>query len=269
MLTVQLPFLIAWGALFFVPESLQWLLTKDMIKAKTELDRIAYWNNSIISEECALVSDENSLENVNISTNSEHNSPLKLFNTLKMAKKSIIIGYAWITLNIVNYAVLLDSGNLGSTSLYVNFVCIALVDVPAVLINYITLDRIGRKKGTIFPSLVCIVALSVLAWMPGNGNNTMARLSAAMVTRLFSSVSYFAMVTWTIEIYPTAIRSQGMGFAFAMAKVGLIITPWVIKSSKALSATAPQLLLLGLLSIQSGLLPLLPETNGKHLDSKT
>ena len=147
--------------------------------------RIGYWNNANMPNNCQLVTEDSIGKNEKNSVGTQHNSSLKLFDSFKMAKESIVIGYAWLTLNIVNYAVLLGSENLGLTSMYVNFVCIALVDIPAVLINYNTLDRIGRKKGTIFSSLICIFALAALTWVPNNNNTGLIRLSAAMVTRLF------------------------------------------------------------------------------------
>ena len=174
MLIVQLPFFVAWGSLFFVPESLQWLMAKNRTKVKNILTRIDYLNNTNMPHICQLVIEDsigNNERNERNSAGTHHNLSLNLFNSFKMAKESIIIGYAWLTLNIVNYAVLLGSENLGLTSMYINFVCIALVDIPAVLIDYNTLDRIGRKKGTIFSSLICIFALAALTWVRGHSKS--------------------------------------------------------------------------------------------------
>ena len=261
MLSVQVPFCVACGALFFVPESLQWLLENDRKKIQDVLSRIAYWNKMPIPN-CIVVPR-------NLDRTSRRTSPLYLFNTWKMARKSIIIGFAWITLHIVSYAVILDSQNLGFKSLYVNFVCLSLVEIPGILIPYYTLDRLGRKKSTLFSSLICVVAFGALALLPENDSTEIARLISAMVTRLFSLVAYCSMVTWTIESYPTFVRSQGIGFAFAMAKIGLLSTPWVLQSSKTLHPAAPKLLFLVLLLIQCGLFVLLPETNGNNLESQT
>ena len=151
------------------------------------------------------------------------------------------MGYAWITLFLVGYRVILDSQNLGSKSLYVNLICLSLVDVPGVLIPYLALIRIGRKKSSLFSSLVCTVSLA-LTLLPDNKSTEIARLIAAMFTRLFSLVAHCAISTLTLESYPTFARSQGIGFAFAMAKIGLLLTPWVLQSSKTLHTAAPQLL---------------------------
>ena len=73
MLSVQLPFILACGALFFVPESLQWLLKNDKHKIQDVLARIAYWNKMPIPN-CIVVP-------MTIDHTSRRTSPLYLFNT--------------------------------------------------------------------------------------------------------------------------------------------------------------------------------------------
>ena len=50
----------------------------------------------------------------------------------------------------------------------------------------------------------------------------------ATVGKLSLSVSLIVMVNMTVELFPTAVRSLGMGVAQVVGKIGSLVAPFVL-----------------------------------------
>ncbi|CAH1800723.1 unnamed protein product [Owenia fusiformis] len=95
------------------------------------------------------------------------------------------------------------------------FVCIPF--------NIIALDWIGRKR-CISISLFCasILFFCILICTPPIGTTIFIFGIRGFATSLFNSVYIY-----TTEVYPTAVRSLGLGSCSAMARLGAMTTPFV------------------------------------------
>jgi len=107
-------------------------------------------------------------------------------------------------------------------SLYFNFAMGSVSEVPATLIGAYLVDKIGRRKtlsgGYLLGGLACTFCV-VLA--PGSdGQKYTAMLGKFGITAAFSCIFVYAA-----ELFPTVLRSAGMGMSSTAARVGGMAAP--------------------------------------------
>ena len=255
----SLPFLILLPALSMVPESLTWLAAHGkIVDVKFALIKISNYNKKPLDQDI-------SLKIPKVPKRSRKTKPTDLFCTMQMALSSLIQGFMWFAVNMAYYGILLGSGDLSSGSVYLNFIYTSLVELPAVFAAYYALDKFGRKKSMIFCSTFGAVGCCVITAIPKYGSWHTVRLISGVIARFFVCILYAGIIPWSIELYPTIIRSQGIGYAYAMGRIGCIASPWVINSMKMLHHIAPWACLAFFLAMMALSITHLPETKGRPL----
>jgi len=252
------PFYLAVAACFFIPESLRWLLIHDKEDSAMDiLKRISIWNKKQLPGNIAL----------DTTRRVGYSSPRDLFSTKGMFTLTMICGLKWFTVSLVYYGIPMTSDDLTNGSMYVNFVLTCGIEIPALVFNGYASERFGRKAITIGSLLAAGLACLPIPFIPNDGGWHMLRLFFGVFGRLSMCVTYAAIYTWTIELYPTHLRSQGIGFGSITAKLGCTAMPWVVKTTKHLHYAVP-FATMGILSIVTCLLlSKLPETKGKDLSN--
>lgn len=86
-----------------------------------------------------------------------------------------------------------------------------------------------------------------------------------MAGKFFASNSFNGIYIWSVEIFPTSTRSEGMGFLQFAARVGSALAPLMVKVLKKTHHIAPFISLGALGSIGIVILFVLPETKGKKV----
>ena len=256
---VSLPYLLLLPAIWILPESLTWLIAHGKLEdAKIALARIGNWNKKELDQEINLKMPTFALQ-------SGQTNPCDLFCTKEMATSSLIQGLMWVAVNMAVYGILLGSADLSSGSLYLNFFYTSLAELPAVFVAYYTLDKFGRKKTMIFCSAFGSACCFGITAMPKIGIWHTGRLIAGVAGRFFACILYAGIIPWSIELYPTIIRSQGIGYVYAMGRIGCIASPWVINSMKVLHHIAPWACLAFFLALMAVSITHLPETKDRPL----
>ncbi|KAL3363499.1 hypothetical protein AABB24_012660 [Solanum stoloniferum] len=109
-------------------------------------------------------------------------------------------------------------------SLYTNVLINNLAEIPGTLLAAIMVDKVGRKFsvalmcGLSFLSLLLLLAPQLPAL-------TTALLFGA---RTFISGSFVIVDVYCREIYPTSVRSTGIGVANSVGRIGPMISPIVV-----------------------------------------
>ena len=239
----------------FVPESIRWLRLKGKSDEAMELlHRIGQRNNRPLPDDVCL-------EPIDQQDSTHKVSPLDLFRGVNIAIKSIIQGYNWLIFGMVYYGLSLASSDLGG-SLYRNYVLLSIVEFPAALLSIVGCDYFGRKKTVMHCCLIGSITCIIIGVIPRTENGIIARIAIAMVSKLFISASFDGVYTWAVEIYPTSIRSEGMGFLQITSRIGAASAPWVAKSLLKLHSNLPFYVMGGLALLSSLVMILLPETKG-------
>ncbi|XP_059174127.1 putative transporter SVOPL isoform X2 [Physella acuta] len=145
---------------------------------------------------------------------------------------------------------------------YTTMLLSSLGELISLPINFILMDKIGRRytgaicyfgTGFFFVLVQLKVSLGVLTML-------------LFFVRGFGSATFYFTYIYSSELYPTSIRTLGMGVASAIARLGAMITPFiaqVLLSTSIASAIWVYGVLCFLCSICCLLLPI--ETKGRAL----
>jgi len=242
----------------FIPESVRWLRLQNRTEDALEVfQRIAFWNKTKLEDGINLKDTSNELRVF-------RSSPLDLFRKRSLLKKTLIQGYAWMASGMIFYGLSLSADDLGG-SLYLNYILVSLVELPAILIAMYSCERFGRKTTIAVPMLLggLLCGLQAIT-QPGIVDNTSLKILLALLGKMFITMSFDSIYTWSAELYPTELRAEGLGFCQVTSRLGAAIAPWTVKGFRVLHRSAPFLVMCVLAVISAATLWILPETKGKE-----
>ncbi|KAK6034968.1 transporter, major facilitator family protein [Cooperia oncophora] len=257
---IALPSLIFFSYWWVVPESARWLVTKERYdEADKILHKAARINGSYVPERW--------WEQLMQTQNSKYQSfgIIDLVRTPKMRIRTLVCFFLWPVNTMMYYGLTMKS-DLGGGSLYINFAISALMEIPALLVVYFLIDRIGRRQLVAFGLLTAGLCL-VFNWVIGDDVSFYWGMLQMMITKGAVTVSYTAMYTYTSELFPTVIRNTAVGCCSTIARVGAIMSSymalWLVDSYGKLAMVIP----FTALSLIAGLLTavFLPETMNKPM----
>lgn len=186
---------------------------------------------------------------------------LDTVRTPKLRKRSLIMFFNWFTNALIFYGLNYNVGNLAG-NMYLNFFILIAVDFPSTAFCCYCLQRFGRRltysSYMLFGGVACLLALT----MPSSKDYQVAVIVFVMMAKFFIISSFNSVFVYTSELYPTVIRSNGVGLCSMIARIGGIIAPYVVLLAdfQDLKKTFP-LLIFGVLGIAAGVSAfLLPET---------
>ncbi|ODM97376.1 Organic cation transporter protein [Orchesella cincta] len=240
----------------FMPESIRWLLTNGKKEEAVKiLKKAAIINKTVISEtEFAQLSEEGKTKGTSLGI-------LEITRYPRTVIRSLNIFLSWFVNSGVYYGLALNSANLGGND-YVNFILSGAVEVPAYALLLLTLNRFGRKRVLCGCMLLAGIFLVACGFIPSEMTWLLVTLN--MIGKLFNAAAYAAIYMFAAELFPTVIRNGGMGVSSVMARVGGILSDYVILLQEVWKPLPH--LIFGGVSLTAGVLALLlPETLGKRL----
>ncbi|CAL8086657.1 unnamed protein product [Orchesella dallaii] len=255
-LALSLPGILFLSYYWFMPESIRWLLANGKKEEAVKiLKKAAITNKTIISEtEFSQLSEEEKLKG----------SSLRILDISRYPRtvlRSLNIFLSWFVNSGVYYGLALNSANLGGND-YVNFILSGAVEVPAYALLLLTLNRFGRKRVLCSCMMLAGTFLVACGFIPSELTWLLVTLN--MIGKMFNAAAYAAIYMFAAELFPTVIRNGGMGVSSVMARVGGILSDYVILLQEVWKPLPH--LIFGGVSLTSGMLALLlPETLGKRL----
>ncbi|XP_071963436.1 organic cation transporter protein-like [Antedon mediterranea] len=238
-----------------IPESARWLISQNRFdEAEKIMQKWAKVNKvdlpkDILDEEKELVEKQNDVTY----------SIFDLFRTSNMRKKTININYNWMVNSLVYYGLSLGTASLGGRD-YLAFVLSGAVEVPAFIIATPAIETYGRRPILCASMVLGGVACFTTVWVPYGWGRT----TVSLIGKFGIAASFAIIYVFSAELYPTPVRSAGMGISSMSARVGGILAPIILEIGK-LWPPLP-LMIFSLMSISAGLLSLLlPETLKKDL----
>ena len=145
-------------------------------------------------------------------------------------------------------------------SLYLNFILLAIIELPGIYIARMLSDKWGRKPTVIISIVFAGILCMVITCIPSSGNINVIRVIFGMVGKLLLAITINGLLVWTLELYPTQFRSQGMGFTQVTSRIGAGSAPWIAKGLRPFYHGLPFLTMGGPVLIVGILLLILPET---------
>ncbi|XP_056276830.1 solute carrier family 22 member 13-like isoform X2 [Pseudoliparis swirei] len=260
--TVQ--YVIAGGQAFILlytwwtPESARWLLEQGRTEEANELiRRVAAINKKKIPEYL--------LDEVTGEREVQSGSIKALFTSTVLMKYLFIISFAWFSLNLGYFCLVLNVGKLGLNIFLVQFL-FGITEAPAHFLCVWVLELIGRKKSLIssllLGSFFCLLTLAF------------PRDSAVVITALVTTGKLFlnwggsVCMVYIQELFPTSVRQTAVGFGSIAYRGAGLLSP--LLNILAVYHWSIPTIVFSSLTLTSGALGfLLPETRRKELPDST
>ncbi|XP_077977753.1 organic cation transporter protein-like [Glandiceps talaboti] len=250
---------------WIIPESPRWLLSAGKIKrAEKIIRKCAQVNKRTVPEsvydEMHGIGQQKTKEEVE---EDEKASFLDLFRLPNMRKKTLNIFFNWFTNSLVYYGLSLNTSNLGGDD-YLNAFISGAVEIPAYAISLYIQETFLGRRWSLFVTMVlggvaCILTLAVpdceYQWIG---------VTLAMIGKFGISASFAIIYVFSAELYPTPVRTIGMGMSSMFARIGGVLAPQMILIGQIWEPLP--ILIFGTTSILAGILAvLLPETRNQKL----
>lgn len=247
---------------FILPESVRWLSNRNQKdKAREILRRVARWNKkeellSLINATDLdygtgsntgspvhspkkirvpptkqVIGDNvsNSYSSSSSSNIGENNGEVELLTLVKhpvLRRWSFNLFFNWATNALVYYGLSLSASKIGDgLDIYTTFMLLACVEIPFVLAMTVIMQFYGRRiplAGTMITGSVICILPALLPESYSHATIVLGVLGKGCITASFALVYFY-----TAEIYPTVMRSVGVGTCSTMARIGAMIAPFV------------------------------------------
>ncbi|XP_026852312.2 solute carrier family 22 member 7b.1 [Electrophorus electricus] len=259
IVTVTAPLALAVATWGWVPESARWLIVNGRIEAAYRyLQTCARFNGR--QDFTARIKPE-TLFAVTSGQLGHNYTYLDLIKTPCLRRLTIITGIIWYGVASTYYGISLNVTGFG-LSLHMTHFIYATVELPAKVLIYFSLEKLGRQLsqvGTLVLTGVCLIINIILPkdyWM--------FRTSVAVLGKGLSEASFTTVFLYTTELFPTVLRQSGLGYSSFVARLGACISPLIMLLEEAW-LPLPQVVF-GTVAVGSGLVAfLLPETNQAQL----
>lgn len=254
---------------WFIPESVRWLLAKNMNrKAGKIVKKAARVNRVVLSERLLSTFDEEddtSKKGEEMkgkgSTQGIMETVKQICRSRKLLLRSLNLFYNWAANAFVYYGLSVNSTSLGGNK-YLNFALVCLIEIPGYTLAWVAMNRFGRRKSLAGSLLLCSVTCVAAVFVPQDVNWAVVLLF--LIGKMGITSSFGVIVVYTAELYPTVMRSIGVGTSSTVARIGAMVAPFA--PLLGLYMQALPLLLFGIVSFIAGVLALLfPETLGTRL----
>ncbi|XP_030642846.1 solute carrier family 22 member 7-like [Chanos chanos] len=256
IITVTTPLVLAVATWWWIPESARWLI------AIGKTDRAYHYlqecanRNGRATEFSSKIKPETLSSVVTVDNQSHNYTYLDLIRTPRMRRLTLFTGIVWYGVASTYYGISLNITGFG-LSLHLTHFIYAITELPAKLLIYISLNKIGRRYsqvGTLVLTGSCIL-INIL--MPLDFS--VLRSVVAILGKGLSESSFTTVFLYTTELYPTVVRQNGIGYTSFMARLGASISPLIMLLDE-LWKPLPEVLFCTV-AISSGLVALLlPET---------
>ncbi|CAP38063.1 Protein CBG21148, partial [Caenorhabditis briggsae] len=158
-----------------------------------------------------------------------------LFSSWPIAYSTIVIGSLWFSTSVSSFGADLNSGNLAGNfylSQFVSAAAIALSKISIFLLDTY-LPSFNRQKLHQIPQIImicCYSAIMVLMISPdqdcsSQGSRNLAIIIINIIGASFIELTWDACYLVAAEIFPTRIRTIGIGTCSLLARTGALLAP--------------------------------------------
>ncbi|XP_077977695.1 organic cation transporter protein-like [Glandiceps talaboti] len=250
--------------IWFVPESIRWLVQQGKYDKAEKLLKKAAKTNKVTLPDNLFDEEKHQLEKEIELDNTKKATFFDLFRTPNLRIRTLNIFFNWFANCLVYYGLSFNTDNLGEND-YINFFISGAVEIPAYISCLIFMKYFGRRILVCVYMLVGGLGLFATLLVPDDESLEWLVVTLAMLGKFCIAASYAIIYVYAAELFPTPVRNVGMGGSSMSARVGGILSPYIMLLSDYVWGPLPYVLF-GSLSILAGLLVLfLPETRNKAL----
>ena len=262
MLWSSLPSLLSVLMYWLLPESPRWLLSVGRIEEAEAVVREAARFNKITLPQHFKLSPVQRREDTG-----KRKTFLDLFRSPNLRTKTLILYYQWFVNSFAYYGLSLNMGQVtGGENIFFNFTIGGLLEIPSHTAAILTLLYFGRRIPYCSSMFLCGLSLVSIILVP----REMFHLDwPVMVLTLFGKMcvtfSWGVLFLYNAELFPTEVRTSGIGSASFIGRFGGMVAPWVEMLGKHQHPHLPPIIFGSTALLASVLALVLPETFGTQL----
>ncbi|XP_078535045.1 solute carrier family 22 member 7-like [Lissotriton helveticus] len=224
LVAVTSPYILGIISVWWIPESVRWLLTKGKVKeAHAVLVRCSSMNGQVhlsSNINIEVLSKMAEVENTGINY-----TFIDLFRTPVLRKVSICIAAAWLGAFLSYYGISLNIRGF-KLDMYMTQFLFGAIEIPFKLGVYIFLKKGGRRHVLAWSLLIFGFCIGINIFIPESFGGL--RTAIAVLGKGFSGATFTTLILFSAELYPTVIRHNGCGFSSFLGRIGATVSPLVL-----------------------------------------
>ncbi|KAH8254538.1 hypothetical protein KR032_010688 [Drosophila birchii] len=246
--------------IWLVPESPRWLYTTGRLdKSIKILEKIARCNKAPTETIRPEIEAAYAIKVAQQQTKKA--TVLDLFRTPYLRLKTICMANDWLVACMVYYGTAQYVAVLGG-NIFINNLVGAIVGIPGTILCVLLTKYLGRRITLILSNAFSAVGLFLLAGLFELG--TLAQVICAALGLFGASMSFPNVYLYGGELFPTVVRSNGVGLCSMVGRIGSIVAPLICDLKAYGNWIAPVIFgIFCVLAIVGTIF--LPETRGSQL----
>uniref|UniRef100_A0A914UKL2 Uncharacterized protein n=1 Tax=Plectus sambesii TaxID=2011161 RepID=A0A914UKL2_9BILA len=187
---------------------------------------------------------------------------MDLIRSPNMRRKTLVCCYCWTIVTLIYYGISLNPSAIAG-DFYVSFILTGFVEVPALILLLLLLNKLGRKFLQSGGFMLCGLAFFIIVLVPAEFEPI--TLILVLISKSAVTAAFCVIYLHTSEIFPTVVRGIALGLTVTCSRIGGIMSPI---ASMFLTDTyrGAVLTAFGAFAVVAALVTLtLPETTNKKL----
>ncbi|XP_036448623.1 solute carrier family 22 member 7b.1 isoform X4 [Colossoma macropomum] len=191
----------------WIPESARWSIANGRLaEAHHYLARCASANHR---EKSLKDFKPQTLATVIVAEGDRKYTYLDLLKTPMLRRLAVLTGFTWFGVAFTYYGISLNVAGFG-LNIYLTQFIYGTIEIPAKLLIYLSLDKVGRRYSQVGTLLMTGVCIAITILIPKD--NWLPHTVVAVMGKGFSEASFTTVFLYTTELYPTVLRT---GWVFA------------------------------------------------------
>ena len=225
---ITIPALVFLSYWWIVPESARWLISQRRYQeADKVMRKAARMNGKQMPDKWwEDIDDFTHPSELSASNKTRKHNYTDLVRTPKIRCISLATFFCWPVVSMVYYGMSMKTDFLGG-DMYITFIFGGFVEIPALLLMFSIVDRVGRKPIICGGYIIAAICMLSNLWM-GEDVHMAFAIAQFLIGKAAITSTYATLYTITPELFPTVIRNMATGVCSMMARIGAIAASFMM-----------------------------------------